>query len=88
MPDPRPLGTVARQVVMTAVRALQHNQSDFFEVARRIQRQEQDEAVVALQKMSERNLAITQALILLSADKLADAELAIMETAVRRKGTP
>jgi len=86
MPDPRPLGNVARSVVSDAADALEANGAKFFDVAAAILCGENLSAVAALREIAERNSTTLRALILLLADRHADAQDVIMSAKMRKKG--
>jgi hypothetical protein len=84
MPDPRPLGYAARSVVAVAADALEANSAKFFDVAADILCGENLAAVAALREIAERNSTTLRALILLLADRHADAQDVLMSAKLRK----
>lgn len=85
MPDPRPLGNVARTVLSSITDQLNENQDEFFEVVLRIHGGDVQGAIQALKEIAARNNVAVQTLTFLLADKQKRAEDLLISAKLRQE---
>lgn len=87
MPEPRPLGNLAKHLLNTVITHLLDNQDGFFDAVVRVNAAEPEDAVRILRDMAARNQGAVRALTLLNANKHREAEdiLIDLKTQLRRE---
>jgi hypothetical protein len=85
MPEPRPLGNVAKVVLEHIEKALSQNNGAFFSIVILLHAGEEARAMQALQEAASRNDFAVRALTLLRADQMKAAEDLILQAELERK---
>jgi hypothetical protein len=79
MPDPRPLGNKARDILTDVESALLLNQREFFTVVLELLRENREAAIERLQHMADRNEVAARAITLLRVNDLDQAAAVIRQ---------
>ena len=79
MPRPKALGNSAAAIVASSTTYLARSQQVLFDVVILIQKGDKDAAITALQRISANNMAAYNALVLLSANEIHEAEQALLD---------
>lgn len=84
MPDAQGLGTVGKTIALTMEHALDVSNDDVFEIMLCIQESNPRAAMERLKSIAKRNNSMSRTLTFMRADKMAEAQDAIMEVKLRR----
>jgi hypothetical protein len=87
MPDPRPLGNVARTVLSTVTEMMDANQNEYFEVVSNVHSGDVPATIQALKDIAARNNLALRAITFLLAGKLKQAEEVLITAKLRQKKT-
>lgn len=85
MPDPRPLGNVARTVLESITDYLEANEDECFEVVLRVHSGDTPAVIQVMKEMARRNKVALRAITFLLADRQKDAEEVLITAKMRQK---
>ncbi len=84
MPDPRPLGNVARSVLHSVCGALEKSQDAIFDVVMNVHGEDVRAAILALKEVAAQNNLALRVITFMLADKHKDAEEVLMQAKLRK----